>query len=69
MPAHWTKSALSDIDWLVQNFDDIIPEELSNNLKGFYKVRIGDYWVIYTLKHEEVIVIYAVGHKRKVYNI
>ena len=38
------------VTWLADNFDSIRPEPSSANLAGFYKLRIGDYRVVYELK-------------------
>lgn len=56
------------INWLADNLDDIRPEALRGNLVGFYKLRIGDYRVIYEIIHDErTIVIHAIGHRRDIY--
>lgn len=39
-----------------------------DDLAGFYKLRVGDYRVIYEILHEEqMIVIHEVGHRREIY--
>jgi mRNA interferase RelE/StbE len=56
------------IQWLAQNLDMIRPEALSGSLAGLYKLRVGDYRVIYEVLQPEVtIIIHAVGHRRDVY--
>jgi mRNA interferase RelE/StbE len=77
----WTKDALDDLEkidnsivkrilnkisWFSDHFNSIIPEPLSGDLSGTYKLRIGDWRVIYTAE-KDVIVIQAVGHRREVY--
>lgn len=43
-------------------------EALSGDLSGFYKLRIGDYRVIYELLHSEhCVLIHAIQHRRNVY--
>jgi mRNA interferase RelE/StbE len=37
------------INWLVENFELITPQSLAADLSGFYKLRVGDYRVIYSL--------------------
>ncbi len=38
------------------------------DLAGLYKLRVGDYRVIYeVLWDEETIVIHAIGHRREIY--
>lgn len=56
------------IRWLGENFEVIRPEALAGDLLGFYKLRIGDYRVIYEiLTEEQAIVIHAIGHRRDIY--
>ncbi len=56
------------IHWLAENLDDVKPVALKGDLAGFYKLRVGDYRVIYEILHDErVIVIHVIGHRRKVY--
>ncbi len=56
------------INWLAANLDDIRPEALTGDLSGLYKLRVGDYRIIYEILHDEqVIVIHAIGHRSEVY--
>ena len=57
------------IKWLAQNFDSISPQALAADLGGFYKLRVGDYRVVYSFDAEgEHIVIHRIGHRRDVYD-
>lgn len=38
------------INWLANNFEESSPMGLKANLAGFYKLRIGDYRVIYDIE-------------------
>ena len=40
---------------------------LRKSLKGFYKIRVGDYRIIYCLRKQEVLVL-KIQHRKKVYN-
>jgi len=41
---------------------------LRRNLSGFFKLRVGNYRIIYQIKDNEVIVlVLSVGHRRDVY--
>jgi mRNA interferase RelE/StbE len=41
---------------------------LRRNLSGLFKLRVGDYRIIYQVKEKEVIVVIVkVGHRREVY--
>ncbi len=56
------------INWLASNLDAIRLEALTGDLAGLYKLRVGDYRVIYeVLWDEEIIVIHAIGHRREIY--
>jgi mRNA interferase RelE/StbE len=46
------------------------PRGLAENLAGFYKLRVGDYRVLYEIDAElEVIEIDRIGHRRDVYDL
>ena len=54
--------------WLAENFDSLDPKPLKGRLHGLYKLREGDYRIVYEiLKGEEVIVVHLIGHRREVY--
>ena len=56
------------IKWLSENFDYISPEVLKGDWKGKYKLRIGDYRVIYNVNHSTyLITIHLIGHRSKIY--
>lgn len=59
---------LTKIRWLAENFNVIIPEPLSGQWKGVYKLRVGDYRVLYTFNTiTETITIHIIRHRREVY--
>ncbi len=56
------------INWLAENLHELRPEALSGDLIGFYKLRVGDYRVIYEIiPKEHTIIIHAIGHTREIY--
>jgi len=56
------------INWLASNLGTVKPEALSGDLAGFYKLRVGDYRVIYEiLDAEQVLLVHAIGHRREIY--
>ena len=62
------KRIVKKIDWLASNFESIHPLPLSANLSGLYKLRVGDYRVVYEFDREiRVITVDWVGHRRDVY--
>jgi mRNA interferase RelE/StbE len=54
------------VSWLRENFSTVVPERLKRDLKGLYKLRVGDYRAVYSL-HGEKIIIEGVGHRSEVY--
>jgi mRNA interferase RelE/StbE len=60
---------INKINWLADNFTQINPQPLSANLSGLFKLRVGDYRVIYEFNREaEIIFIDRIRHRREVYN-
>ena len=60
------KRIIRKISWISQHFANVTPEPLSGSLSGTFKIRIGDWRVIYQLE-KNIIVIYAVAHRRDIY--
>lgn len=59
---------VSKIKWLAANFDQITPQALTSDLRGFFKLRVGDYRVIYSVSQaERIIIIHLIGHRREIY--
>jgi mRNA interferase RelE/StbE len=60
---------LNKIRWLSENFENISPQALSADLSGLFKLRVGDYRVIYSFDLElQQIMIHKIGHRREIYN-
>jgi mRNA interferase RelE/StbE len=59
---------LDKIKWLSQNMGIADPEPLSHDLKGKWKLRVGDWRVVYSLDHpgHSMVVLY-VGHRSQIY--
>ncbi len=59
---------LGRISWLADNIESAGGKRLTGDLAGFYRLRHGDYRVIYqVLRKEETLVVHAVGHRRDIY--
>lgn len=68
MPKPIRKRIVEKIEWLAENVDNVIHKSLQGNLADFYKLRVGDYRVIYELDQTEMkIFIDKVGHRREIY--
>lgn len=60
---------MKKLRWLAENFEVITPEPLTGQWRGVFKLRIGDYRVLYTCdKHLKQIVVLIVRHRRDVYD-
>ncbi|MBE9114178.1 type II toxin-antitoxin system RelE/ParE family toxin [Nodosilinea sp. LEGE 07298] len=60
---------VAKINWLAQNFDHVQPLPLTANLAGFFKLRVGDYRVIYECDRTlRVITVDRIGHRREIYD-
>jgi mRNA interferase RelE/StbE len=59
---------VSRIRWLADNVENIQPDALTGNLAGFFKLRVGDYHIVYEiLGPEQSIIIHLIGHRREIY--
>ena len=77
----WTEGAIKDLGkldkpiaqrilrrlaWFSENFQRIVPEPLTGEFKGIFKLRIGDWRAVYTVEGD-TIVIQFIGHRREIY--
>ena len=54
--------------WLAENFDSLKPELLTGPFSGLYKLRVGDYRVIYQAdRAKKVLTVRLVGYRREIY--
>ena len=64
------KRILDRLSWLSENFDDITPSPLKGTFSGTYKLRVGDWRVIYSFDVDEhIITIHLIGHQRDIYKL
>ncbi len=55
---------LDKLGWLIRNAGSINHLPLKSNLSGFYKLRVGDWRVLYEIAHDEKLVtVHKIGHK------
>lgn len=58
------------VRWLAENFEQVTPEPLTGQWQGFFKLRVGDYRVVYTFSQaERRIIVHLVKHRREVYKM
>lgn len=59
---------LNKIYWLTDNFDQLSPTPLTGDLSGLFKLRVGDYRVLYSFSATtEIITVHLIGHRREIY--
>ena len=55
-------------EWLQDNFDKIIPLTLTGGWQGFFKLRVGDWRIIYKVEWaKNLIIVYLVDRRDKIY--
>jgi len=77
----WTSKAIDDLNkldslivqrilrkvtWFADNLEKITPEPLTGDLKGMFKLRIGDWRVVYHMEGTSTV-IHFVGHRKEIY--
>jgi mRNA interferase RelE/StbE len=69
LPGNIRQRIVAKINWLANSFDQVQPLPLTASLAGFFKLRVGDYRVIYECDRTlRVITIDRVGHRREIYD-
>lgn len=59
---------LDKLKWFTENFDYVTPFPLSEPYKGFFKLRVGDWRVIYQVEHAEKLVsVHIIDRRDKIY--
>lgn len=59
---------IDKLEWLAENFDKIHPRALTGKYSGYYKLRVGDYRVIYTTRNDrQALYVIAIGHRSDIY--
>jgi len=54
--------------WLAENLDRLTPQSLAGDLTGLFKLRVGDYRILYEiLRDEQCIIVHQIGHRRDIY--
>lgn len=60
---------LHKIHWLLNNFNELTPTALTGDLSGLFKLRVGDYRVLYSYSEEtEIVTVHRIGHRREIYS-
>ncbi|MBD1846944.1 type II toxin-antitoxin system RelE/ParE family toxin [Cyanobacteria bacterium FACHB-63] len=62
------KRVLRKLEWLADNFDELDPIPLTGDLSGLFKLRVGDYRVLYTFSETaELLTVHRIRHRSEIY--
>jgi len=58
------------LEWLADNLDFIKPVPLKGQFSRLFKLRIGNYRIIYDIDYENfVITVHYIGHRKDIYKL
>jgi len=64
------KRIMTKIQWLSEHVDHTQPETLTGQFAGRYKLRVGDWRVLYTTDPATfVITVHVIAHRSNVYKV
>ncbi|MEK9180227.1 MAG: type II toxin-antitoxin system RelE/ParE family toxin [Patescibacteria group bacterium] len=64
------KRIIQKLEWLGENFDFAHHAPLAGSWRGFFKLRAGDWRIIYRADYDNsLLVIYAIGRRDKIYKL
>jgi mRNA interferase RelE/StbE len=56
------------LTWLSENIESITPSPLSGKYSELYKLKVGDWRVIYDIDYnKKIITVHKIGHRREIY--
>lgn len=59
---------LKKLRWMAENFEVVKHEALTGEWEGVFKLRVGDYRVLYTFDAaQQRIIVHFIKHRREVY--
>lgn len=62
------KRALAKMRWLRDNFEHIVPQPLGGKYHGFFKLRVGDWRMVYEIESgKKLLTIHFIDLRDKVY--
>ncbi|HEY4506392.1 MAG TPA: type II toxin-antitoxin system RelE/ParE family toxin [Candidatus Paceibacterota bacterium] len=64
-----TKVQVADkIEWLVYHFDEVNHIPFHQSLDGFFKLRVGNWRVVYEAEYDKLLItVHDVDHRSKIY--
>ncbi len=67
IPADWNKRIEKIIEERLSEYPEIFGKPLRRTLKNYFRLRVGDYRVIYRLE-KSIVIILIIGHRSEVYD-
>lgn len=65
---HIRQRVFDKLKWFIQNVDNLTLLPLKSNLSGLYKLRVGDYRIIYEIDLvDRVVTVHKAGHRKEIY--
>jgi mRNA interferase RelE/StbE len=62
------KRDIKKLQWLTKNFHTPTPLPLSNSWRGFFKLRVGDWRIVYDIDNGlHILTVYAIARRDKIY--
>ena len=62
------REIIDRLEWLSANFDSITPLALHGQWKGFFKLRVGDWRIVYKFDFsKQLIDVRLIDHRSKIY--
>ena len=62
------KRVIQKLEWFVQHFEDVSPLPLGGNWSGFFKLRAGDWRIVYEVDHEhQRMIVHNIGRRDEIY--
>ena len=62
------KRVVEKLSWFLENFDSIVPLPLHADFKNFYKLRLGDWRIMYRIQwNSRVIRVEDIDKRDKIY--
>ena len=62
------KRVKEHLKWFQEHFEEIVPLPLGGTLAGFFKLRIGDWRIVYQIENEKwLVTVHVVDRRDQVY--
>ncbi|KKS44606.1 hypothetical protein A3I25_02850 [Candidatus Nomurabacteria bacterium RIFCSPLOWO2_02_FULL_42_17] len=64
------RQVVCKLEWLVENFENVVPQNLGGEFKDFYKLRAGDWRIKYKVNwNGKKIIVCYIDHRSRAYQI